>query len=154
MRPDDKTDSYGTSGNIPSGTIGQNCYISGSTGEGQDCDALAAAISACQSAGVEIILSLGGASGSYSLQSDAQAQEIGQYLWDSYGESRASPPDPVDERELVDVEQPQLDVVCPLFLLLFLFFFCFSDDVRAGLAWRTQETLATRRSLDRSAMSL
>lgn len=67
------------------GTIGQSCYISGTSGEGQQCDALAAAISTCQSAGVTIILSLGGASGSYSLSGDAQAEEIAQYLWDSYG---------------------------------------------------------------------
>lgn len=79
--------SYGQSGIIPSGIIGQNCYISGSTGEGQDCDALASAIATCQSAGFEIILSLGGASGSYSLQSNEQAEQIGQYLWDSYGNS-------------------------------------------------------------------
>lgn len=77
---------YGNGQNIPSGTIGQSCYIS-TSGEGQDCDALASAIATCQSVGVKIILSLGGASGSYSLQSDAEAAEIGQYLWDSYGNS-------------------------------------------------------------------
>lgn len=77
--------SYGASGIIPSGTIGQSCYVSGSSGEGQNCDALASAISTCQDAGVTIILSLGGASGSYSLESDAQAQQIGQYIWESYG---------------------------------------------------------------------
>lgn len=71
---------------IDQGTIGQSCYISGTSGEGQNCDALAAAISTCQSNGVTIVLSIGGASGSYSLASDAQAETIAQYLWDSYGE--------------------------------------------------------------------
>jgi chitinase len=78
--------SFGSNGNIPSGTIGQSCFIS-TAGEGQNCDALASAIATCQSVGVEIILSLGGASGSYTLTSDAQAQQIAQYLWASYGNS-------------------------------------------------------------------
>jgi len=77
---------FGNGDNIPSGTIGQSCFIS-TSGEGQNCDALATAIDTCQSAGVKIILSLGGASGSYSLQSDSEAEAIGQYLWDSYGNS-------------------------------------------------------------------
>ncbi|RJE23913.1 Fungal cellulose binding domain protein [Aspergillus sclerotialis] len=77
---------WGNGNNIPGGTIGQSCYISGS-GEGQGCEALASAITTCQSAGVKIILSLGGAAGSYSLQSDAEAEAIGQNLWDSYGNS-------------------------------------------------------------------
>ncbi|MCJ1446545.1 MAG: Chitinase 2 [Stictis urceolatum] len=71
---------------IPSGTVGQSCFISQS-GEGQNCDALASAIAKCQSVGVKIILSLGGASGSYKLSSNAEAAEIGQYLWESYGNS-------------------------------------------------------------------
>lgn len=77
---------FGAGGNIPSGTIGQSCYIS-TGGQGQNCDALTAAIQTCQAAGVKIILSLGGATSSYSLQSQAQAEQIGQYLWDSYGNS-------------------------------------------------------------------
>ena len=77
---------YGNGINIPSGTIGQSCFIS-TSGQGQNCDALASAITKCQSAGVKIILSLGGASGSYSLQSTSQAQAIGQYLWNAYGNS-------------------------------------------------------------------
>ncbi|CAF9926976.1 MAG: Chitinase 2 [Gomphillus americanus] len=80
---------YGQSGTIASGTIGQSCYIS-TSGEGQQCDALASAIQTCQSAGVEIIMSLGGASGAYSLSSQEQAQEIGQNLWDAYGNSQNS----------------------------------------------------------------
>lgn len=78
--------SFGNNGPIPSGTIGQSCYIS-TSGEGQQCDALASAIQTCQSNGVKIILSIGGASSSYSLSSDSQASSIGQYIWDSYGNS-------------------------------------------------------------------
>lgn len=71
---------------IPSGTIGQSCFIS-NAGEGQNCDALNTAIAKCQSAGVKMILSLGGATSSYALSSQSQAEQIGQYLWDSYGNS-------------------------------------------------------------------
>ena len=77
---------FGNGINIPSGVIGDSCYIS-TTGQGQECDALASAIATCQAAGVKIILSLGGASGAYSLQSKAEAEQIGQYLWDSYANS-------------------------------------------------------------------
>ncbi|KAI1433202.1 glycoside hydrolase family 18 protein [Xylaria sp. CBS 124048] len=75
---------FGNGIDMPSGTIGQSCFIS-STGEGQNCDALSTAISTCQSNGIKIILSLGGASGSYSLGSDAEATTIGTYLWNAYG---------------------------------------------------------------------
>ena len=78
---------FGNGQNIPGGTIGQSCYIASSSGEGQNCDALSSAIATCQANGVKIILSLGGAAGSYSLQSQAEAEQIGQYLWDSYGNS-------------------------------------------------------------------
>lgn len=77
---------YGNGDTIPSGTIGQSCFIA-TSGEGQDCDALATAIQTCQNNGVKIILSLGGAAGSYTLASDTEAETIGQYLWDSYGNS-------------------------------------------------------------------
>ena len=75
---------YGNGNNIASGTIGQSCYIAPS-GEGQQCDALATAIDTCKSNSVKVILSLGGAAGAYSLQSQEQAQTIGQNLWDAYG---------------------------------------------------------------------
>ncbi|KAL6793335.1 carbohydrate-binding module family 1 protein [Trichoderma sp. SZMC 28013] len=79
-------DIYGTTGNIPYGNIGNSCYI-GATGVPQQCDDLAASIATCQAAGIKIILSLGGAAGSYSLQSQSQAVAIGQYLWEAYGNS-------------------------------------------------------------------
>ena len=87
---------FGNGDNIPSGTIGQSCFIS-NTGEGQDCDALTTAITTCQSAGVKIILSLGGASGSYSLQSQSEAETIGQYLWDAYANSGSSTERPLGD---------------------------------------------------------
>jgi chitinase len=75
---------YGNGNKMPSGTIGQSCFIS-TSGEGQNCDALAAAIDTCKSNGVKVVLSLGGASGSYSLSSQDEAEAIGQNLWDAYG---------------------------------------------------------------------
>ncbi|KAI4859400.1 putative endochitinase CHI2 [Hypoxylon rubiginosum] len=78
--------SWGTGGDIPSGTVGQSCFIS-NAGEGQNCDALSAAITTCQSVGIKVILSLGGATSSYSLSSQAEAESIGDYLWKAYGNS-------------------------------------------------------------------
>ncbi|KUL81789.1 hypothetical protein ZTR_09339 [Talaromyces verruculosus] len=75
---------YGNSIMIPSGVIGQDCSIR-TSGEGTNCDSLASQISTCQSNGVKVILSLGGAVGSYSLTSQAEAETIGQNLWDAYG---------------------------------------------------------------------
>lgn len=70
---------WGRGQEIPSGIIGPSCYISPS-GEGQNCGTLAASIKQCQANGVKVILSLGGAVGSYSLSSNAEAQRIGQNL--------------------------------------------------------------------------
>ncbi|KAI1312341.1 putative endochitinase CHI2 [Xylaria venustula] len=77
---------FGNGNNIPSGTVGQSCFIS-TSGEGQNCDSVSSAITTCQSNGVKIILSIGGASGAYSLQSADQASSIGTYLWQAYGNS-------------------------------------------------------------------
>ncbi|KAI1318079.1 glycoside hydrolase family 18 protein [Xylariaceae sp. FL0255] len=74
---------FGNGNDIPTGTIGQSCSIT--QGSAQNCDALSAAITTCQAAGVKIILSLGGASGSYTLSSDDEASSIGTYLWQAYG---------------------------------------------------------------------
>ncbi|GAM86992.1 hypothetical protein ANO11243_050130 [Dothideomycetidae sp. 11243] len=75
---------YGNGMTIPSGTIGQSCYID-TSGNPSNCDTLAAAIGTCQQNGVKIILSLGGAVGAYSLSSQQEAQTIGQNLWAAYG---------------------------------------------------------------------
>ncbi|KAI3328985.1 carbohydrate-binding module family 1 protein [Xylariaceae sp. AK1471] len=77
---------FGGGNTIPSGTVGQSCFIS-NTGQGQNCEALASAITKCQANGVTIILSLGGASGAYSLSSSSEAKAIGSYLWEAYGNS-------------------------------------------------------------------
>ncbi|KAH6608023.1 glycoside hydrolase family 18 protein [Trichoderma cornu-damae] len=81
-------DIYGATGNIPAGNIGNSCYV-GTTGVPQQCDGLASSIAACQAAGIKVILSLGGAASSYSLQSQSQAEAIGQYLWSAYGNAAA-----------------------------------------------------------------
>lgn len=80
---------YGKGFNIPSGTIGQSCSID-TSGQGQQCDELASAIETCKSSGVKIVLSLGGASGAYSLSSQTEAEAIGQNLWDAYGNTRGN----------------------------------------------------------------
>lgn len=80
---------YGNGNEIASGIIGQSCFIS-TTGEPQECDALASAIGTCQANGVEVILSLGGAVGAYSLTSQAEAETIGQNLWDAYGKTSSN----------------------------------------------------------------
>ncbi|CAL5871604.1 uncharacterized protein PFLUO_LOCUS5857 [Penicillium psychrofluorescens] len=69
---------------IPSGTIGQSCYIS-LTGQPSQCEQLASAIDTCKANGVKVILSLGGAFGAYSLLSQEESESIGQNLWEAYG---------------------------------------------------------------------
>ncbi|KYK57284.1 class III chitinase ChiA2 [Drechmeria coniospora] len=76
---------YGNGVLAPGGTIGQSCTIS--NGQGQGCDELAKAIDVCKSRGVKVLLSLGGAVGTYGLGSQQEAEAIGQSLWDSYGKS-------------------------------------------------------------------
>jgi chitinase len=75
---------FGNGNEIASGTIGQSCFIT-SAGVGQNCDALASAIQTCKNNGIKIILSLGGASSSWSLASQTEAETIGQNLWEAYG---------------------------------------------------------------------
>ncbi|KAH0491862.1 hypothetical protein TgHK011_003265 [Trichoderma gracile] len=79
-------DIYGATGNFPSGNMGNTCYV-GTDGKPQLCDDLASSIATCQAAGIKVIISLGGAASSYSLQSQSQAVAIGQYLWNAYGNS-------------------------------------------------------------------
>ncbi|KAI1111230.1 glycoside hydrolase family 18 protein [Nemania sp. NC0429] len=76
--------SFGNRHDVPSGSIGQSCSIT-NAGEGRNCGALAAAITTCQANGVKIILSLGGAVGSYALSSKDEAMTIGNNLWKLYG---------------------------------------------------------------------
>ncbi|KAG1367720.1 acidic endochitinase [Cocos nucifera] len=57
------------------------------------CTSLSSDIQSCQSQGVKVLLSLGGASGSYSLSSADDAQSVANYLWDNFlGGSSTSRP--------------------------------------------------------------
>ncbi|XP_008798676.2 acidic endochitinase-like [Phoenix dactylifera] len=57
------------------------------------CTSLTSDIQSCQSKGVKVLLSLGGATGSYSLSSAADAQNVASYLWDKFlGGSSSSRP--------------------------------------------------------------
>lgn len=82
--------SSGNRNHVPSGTIGQSFSIT-NTGEGQDCGSLASAITKCQSKGIKIMLSLGGAVGSYTLSSNDEAAAIGNSLWELYRDPLARP---------------------------------------------------------------
>ncbi|GLJ21009.1 hypothetical protein SUGI_0383940 [Cryptomeria japonica] len=48
------------------------------------CKSLSTDINSCQSSGVKVLLSLGGASGSYSIVSADDAQNVATYLWNNY----------------------------------------------------------------------
>lgn len=76
---------YGNGVTVPGGGFGQTCYILAGSGTAQSCSAVASAITTCQNNGVKILLSLGGASGGYSLTSQTEAKAIGDYLWQAYG---------------------------------------------------------------------
>ncbi|XP_078151330.1 hevamine-A-like [Carex rostrata] len=57
------------------------------------CTGLTSDIQSCQSMGIKVILSLGGASGSYQLTSTSDAQNVADYLWNNYlaGSSSSRP---------------------------------------------------------------
>lgn len=58
-----------------------------------NCNVFSSEITTCQSNGVKVLLSLGGAGGSYSLSSTEDAQSVATYLWDNFlGGSSASRP--------------------------------------------------------------
>ncbi|KAJ4731763.1 Acidic endochitinase [Rhynchospora pubera] len=48
------------------------------------CKSLTTDIKACQAKGIKVLLSLGGGSGSYTLSSQSDAQNVAKYLWDNY----------------------------------------------------------------------
>ncbi|KAM7499738.1 hypothetical protein LguiA_024152 [Lonicera macranthoides] len=48
------------------------------------CTTLSTDITTCQSQGIQVLLSLGGAVGSYSLSSPADATEVANYLWNNF----------------------------------------------------------------------
>lgn len=84
---------YGHGQTIASGTIGTQCSIA-PNGAPNNCGSLASAIEACKSNGIKVILSLGGASGSYALSSPGEAEAIGQHLWEAFGNTGGSIPRP------------------------------------------------------------
>ncbi|XP_023757555.1 hevamine-A [Lactuca sativa] len=57
------------------------------------CTKLSSDIKSCQSKGVKIILSIGGASGSYSLASSTDARQVATYIWNNFlgGKSSTRP---------------------------------------------------------------
>ncbi|XP_031278625.1 hevamine-A-like [Pistacia vera] len=57
------------------------------------CTGLSSDIKSCQAKGVKVVLSLGGASGSYSLTSTADAKQVATYLWNNFlgGQSSSRP---------------------------------------------------------------
>ncbi|KAI5957271.1 CHT3 [Candida jiufengensis] len=55
------------------------------------CDTIAADIQYCQSKGKIVLLSLGGAAGSYGFTSDAEGKEFAHTVWDLFGNSQNLP---------------------------------------------------------------
>ncbi|XP_031260826.1 hevamine-A-like [Pistacia vera] len=57
------------------------------------CTGLSSDIKSCQAKGIKVLLSLGGASGSYSLTSTADAKSVATYLWNNFlgGQSSSRP---------------------------------------------------------------
>lgn len=80
---------FGNGQTIASGNIGPSCYIS-SLGEPYGCEQLALDIQTCQHNGIPVILSLGGGRGPYSLNSEPEAELIGQNLWEAYGNTNGT----------------------------------------------------------------
>ncbi|AJV66024.1 BMC_2a_G0039110.mRNA.1.CDS.1 [Saccharomyces cerevisiae] len=60
------------------------------------CTQIAEDIETCQSLGKKVLLSLGGASGSYLFSDDSQAETFGQTLWDTFGEGTGASERPFD----------------------------------------------------------
>ncbi|CAL4973020.1 unnamed protein product [Urochloa decumbens] len=50
----------------------------------ENCKALSKDIHACQSRGIKVLLSIGGAVGNYGLTSEADARDVAAYLWNTY----------------------------------------------------------------------
>ncbi|CAI4659379.1 BCE_3a_G0038460.mRNA.1.CDS.1 [Saccharomyces cerevisiae] len=60
------------------------------------CTQIAKDIETCQSLGKKVLLSLGGASGSYLFSDDSQAETFAQTLWDTFGEGTGASERPFD----------------------------------------------------------
>ncbi|GKC01462.1 acidic endochitinase SE2-like protein [Tanacetum coccineum] len=55
------------------------------------CSKYSSEIQACQNQGVKVFLSIGGAAGSYSLSSPQDAQQVADYLWNTYLGGQSAP---------------------------------------------------------------
>ncbi|QKX55338.1 uncharacterized protein TRUGW13939_02430 [Talaromyces rugulosus] len=81
---------FGNGVTVPGGSFGQSCTVLATSGESQNCDSVVSSITTCQEAGIKVLLSLGGGNGGYTVTSQSEAEAIGQYLWDAYGNSATS----------------------------------------------------------------
>uniref|UniRef100_A0A453FBM0 chitinase n=1 Tax=Aegilops tauschii subsp. strangulata TaxID=200361 RepID=A0A453FBM0_AEGTS len=76
------------------------------------CATLAADIGSCQSAGVKVLLSMGGGALGYNLSSPSDAQDVATYLWDNFlgGTGAGAAPRPLGDAVLdgidFDIEAP------------------------------------------------
>jgi chitinase len=84
---------FGNGNTIPSGELGNYCQIA-PNGQSHDCQGLATAIDTCKSQGIKVIVSVGGSIGAYSISSQAEAEAIGQNLWEAYGNTHGGVPRP------------------------------------------------------------
>ncbi|KAI9486069.1 MAG: chitinase 1 [Benjaminiella poitrasii] len=77
-------------GGLPGINLSNACetYFDGTTL--LNCPSIGTDIKTCQSKGVKIVLSLGGAAGSYGFSSDAQGQTFAQTIWDMFGGGSAA----------------------------------------------------------------
>ncbi|KAH0283605.1 hypothetical protein M436DRAFT_80126 [Aureobasidium namibiae CBS 147.97] len=85
-------------GQTPDGNFGNECYIDNS-GNG-DCGQLANDINTCHDAGVKIILSIGGAEGTYGLSGNGDATGVAYSLWNEW--ARPNGVDPSAPRPIGD----------------------------------------------------
>ncbi|KAI8636710.1 chitinase 1 [Parasitella parasitica] len=72
-------------GGLPSINFSNACETTFSGTNLLTCPAIGTDIQTCQSKGVKVILSLGGASGSYGFNSDDQGETFAQTIWDMFG---------------------------------------------------------------------
>lgn len=78
-------------GGLPSVNFGNACEGTYFDGTGLlKCDTIGEDIKTCQSKGKKILLSLGGAAGSYGFSSSSQAVEFAQTCWDLFGAGSSS----------------------------------------------------------------
>lgn len=75
--------------NIPSLNFANACYETYSNGI-LHCSSIGNDIKTCQNNGKKVLLSLGGASGSYLFSSDSQAESFAESMWNLFGEGTSN----------------------------------------------------------------